>query len=194
MPKRKRKAALECHPLTPDRWGDLETLFGPRGACGGCWCMAWRLARKDFERGKGAGNRAAFRAVVKSGTPPGILGYLNGEPIAWCAVAPREEYPALDRSRVLKKVDEQPVWSVSCFVVRKDCRRMGLTVALLRAAIYFVRDQGGKIVEGYPIEPIKDEVPAVFAWTGLDSAFRKAGFREVARRSETRPIMRHIIK
>ena len=156
--------------------------------------MVWRLKRAEFERGKGAGNRSAMRQLVEAGAMPGILAYLNGEPVGWCAVAPREHYPALERSRVLKKLDETPVWSVSCLFVRKDCRRKGVSVALLRGAIEFVRGRGGVIVEGYPVEPRKDEMPAVFAWTGLASAFLQPGFRECARHSETRPIMRHEIK
>jgi GNAT superfamily N-acetyltransferase len=185
------KNKLLCHPLTPDRWGDLETLFGPRGACGGCWCMVWRLPRKDFVNGKGAGNRAAFRNIVRhADTPPGILGYLDGEPVGWCAVAPREQFPFLERSRVLKRVDERPVWSVSCLLVHKKHRRKAITVELLRSAVDFVRRRGGRFVEGYPIDPSKADVPGVFAWTGLASAFLKAGFHEVARHSETRPIMR----
>jgi GNAT superfamily N-acetyltransferase len=185
---------LECHPLTLDRWADFETLFGKNGACGGCWCMTWRLNRADFDRGKRGGNRAAIRALVKAGPPPGILGYLDGEPIGWCAVAPREAYPRLENSRVLKKVDDAPVWSVSCLFVRRDCRKQGVSVALLKAAVEFVRDMNGSIVEGYPIEPRTAEVPGVFAWTGLASAFLQAGFRECARRSDTRPIMRRRIR
>jgi len=183
-------AKLKCMPLTPERWDDFATLFGPRGACAGCWCMVWRLSRSQYVKGKDAGNRAAMRKLVKAGCEPGILAYLHGEPVGWCAVAPREQYPALERSRVLKPVDDRPVWSITCFFVRKDCRRKGLTVALLKAAIEFVRKRGGTIVEGYPVEPKKDEMPGVFAWTGLASAFLQAGFHECARRSETRPIMR----
>src|SRR5439155_15729380 len=125
-----------------------------------------RLKRADFERGKTGGNRSAMRDLVLAGPPPGILGYLDGEPVGWCAVAPRADYPALERSRVLKKVDDAPAWSVSCLFVRKDCRKQGVSVALLRAAIDFVRDHGGTIVEGYPVEPKEDDMPAVFAWTG----------------------------
>ena len=192
--QRRQSTRIECQPLTPNRWGDFETLFGERGACGGCWCMTWRLSRADFERGKGAGNRAAMRELVRAGATPGILGYLNGEAIGWCAVAPRADYPALERSRVLKKVDDAPVWSASCLFVRKDCRKQGVSVALLRGAIDFVRERGGTIVEGYPIEPKKDDMPAVFAWTGVASAFEKAGFRVCVRHLGTRPIMRCVVK
>src|ERR1051325_9862983 len=173
---RKKTHRIKCVPLTPERWADLETLFGPRGACGGCWCMLWRLSRADFERDKGANNRAAMRALVDAGAMPGILAYLDGEPVGWCAVAPRSDYPALERSRVLKRLDDAPVWSVSCLFVRKDCRRQGISVKLLRAAIDFVRECGGQIVEGYPVEPKKGEMPAAFAWTGLASAFLHADF------------------
>jgi GNAT superfamily N-acetyltransferase len=185
-----RPLNLSFHPLTPDRFADLEQLFGPRGAVGGCWCMAWRLSRAEYERHKGEDNRRAFQTIAAEGTPPGILAYDQSEPIGWCAVAPRTEYPVLARSRVLKPVDDRPVWSVTCFFIAKGYRERGVSVRLLRSAVEFAAQQGARIVEGYPIEPVKADVPPVFAWTGLASAFRKAGFKEVARRSETRPIMR----
>lgn len=181
---------VQIHPLTPDRWADLETLFGPRGAVGGCWCMWWRLPRTEFERMKGAGNRRAFQAVVEAGDPPGLLAYVDGQPAGWCAVAPREQYGALERSRVLKRVDEQPVWSITCFFVARPFRGRGLTVRLLEAATAHAAARGARIVEGYPVEPASPQAPPVFAFTGLASAFRKAGFVEVLRRSDTRPIMR----
>jgi len=189
-----KKSDLDVHPLTPERWADLEALFGERGACGGCWCMWWRLKRSDFERQKGEGNKRAFKRIVSNGETPGILAYADGQPVGWCAVAPREAYPVLARSRTLKPVDEEPVWSVVCFFVAKPFRRKGVTMRLLRAAIEFVREQGGKIVEGYPVEPRKGQMPEAFAWTGLVSAFRQVGFVEVLRRSETRPIMRYTVR
>jgi GNAT superfamily N-acetyltransferase len=189
-----RKPRLVCHPLTRDRWDDFETLFGERGACGGCWCTFWRQPRSSYEANKGAGNRRIMLRIVNDGPPPGILGYLDGEPVGWCAVAPREEYSALARSRILQPVDDKPVWSVSCLFVRKDRRKQGLSVQLLRAAVEHVKSQGGRLVEGYPVEPKSASVPDPFVWHGLASAFLAAGFREVARRSDTRPIMRCEIK
>src|SRR5262249_52951381 len=121
---------------------------------------------------------------------PGILGYHGTEPVGWCALAPRECYPALERSRVLKRLDDLPVWSISCLFVRKDCRRKGLSIQLLRAAAEYVKSQGGTWVEGYPVEPKSETVPAPFAWTGLASAFLKAGFHECARQAPSRPIIR----
>jgi GNAT superfamily N-acetyltransferase len=192
--KRPAPLALEFVPLTRQRWADLEELFGARGACGGCWCMYWRLKRADFDRGKGEANRDAFRHVVESGPPPGLLAYHDGRPVGWVAVAPRETTPGLDRSRVLKRVDDEPVWSVSCLFVVKGYRRRGVSARLIEAAVHFARERGAAVVEGYPVEPVKDNVPAPFVWTGLASAFRKAGFVEVARRSPTRPVMRHTLR
>jgi GNAT superfamily N-acetyltransferase len=192
--KRRRDGRLTFHPLTRDRWADFETLFGERGACGGCWCMLWRLRRSEFERDKGAANKESMRRLVAAGEVPGVLAYAAAEPVGWCAVAPRECYPALERSRVLKKIDDAPVWSVSCLFVKKEHRQTGVSVQLLRAAIAHVKKRGGTAVEGYPVEPKSDRLPDVFAWTGLASAFKAAGFVECARRSETRPIMRFQIK
>ncbi|WXG43801.1 MAG: GNAT family N-acetyltransferase [Promethearchaeati archaeon SRVP18_Atabeyarchaeia-1] len=186
-------ADVKVQTLTRDRWPDLEKLFGSRGACGGCWCMWWRIKRSLFNQQKGEGNREALRKIVDSGEVPGILAYAGGEPIGWCSVAPRETYLVLDNSRTLGRVDDKPVWSVVCFYVAKPFRRKGVTLRLLETAIGYVRDSGGKIVEGYPVEPRKGKTPDAFAYTGLSSAFLKVGFIEVLRRSETRPIMRYSI-
>lgn len=185
---------LSFHPVTPDRWADLEILFGPRGATGGCWCMWWRLPRSQFDANKGEDNRQAFKAIVDNGDVPGLLAYENGRPVGWCSLAPRPAFSALERSRVLKPVDEQPVWSIVCFFVARDYRRKGVTLRLLEAAIDYARQQGAAILEGYPVEPKEGRTADVFAYTGLASAFKQAGFVEVMRRSPTRPIMRFIIR
>ena len=184
---------LQFSPVTKKRWSDFETLFGERGACGGCWCMLWRLTRKEFENQKGAGNRKAMKAIIEAGKIPGILAFVQNEPVAWCSVAPRDHFPALDRSRILKPIDDLPVWSISCLFVDKQFRRKGLSTQIINAAVDYVKKKGGSIVEAYPVEPKKDKMPDVFAWTGLASAFLKAGFVECARRSETRPVMRFYI-
>ena len=181
---------LEFHPVTPERWGDLERLFGERGAYGGCWCMWWRLPRAQFEQQVGQRNKEALKAIVDSGEVPGLLAYAHGEPIAWCSVAPRESFPALERTRMLKRVDDEPVWSVVCFFVAKPFRRRGVMVPLLAAAVEYARAHGAKIIEGYPVEPTK-KLSGASGYSGVVSAFRKAGFVEVLRRAGTRPIMRY---
>jgi GNAT superfamily N-acetyltransferase len=182
---------LLIHPLTPDRWKDFETLFGKRGACGGCWCMWFRLRRSDFNKSKGDGNKATLMSIVQSGRIPGLLAYDGKTAVGWCSVAPRKDFPAMERSRIMKPIDDLPVWSVVCFYVRRDYRNRGVTEALLQGAIDYVVKQGGKIIEGYPVEPKTEYMPDVFAFHGLVSAFKKAGFVECERRSETRLIMRY---
>lgn len=181
---------VEIHPLTPDRWADLEDLFGPNGAGGGCWCMLWRVRRKDWEAGKGDGNRDALAGRVQAGPPPGVLAYRDGVAVGWCSAAPRAELPGLATSRVLAPVDDAPVWSVTCFFSRRGHRRQGLSVPLLHAAADLARSHGATILEGYPIDPTTPKYSASFAWNGFAGTFRAAGFQEVARRSETRPVMR----
>ena len=177
------------HPLTPDRWKDFETLFGNNGACGGCWCMAWRLPPKAFKQKQGEPNRRAMKRIVERQTAPGILAYDGGEAVGWIAISPRETFVRLANSRVLAPVDAKPVWSVMCYFIRKDHRRQGLSTEMLKAAARFAKMKKARTLEGYPQE-LKKELPAAFAWTGVASAYRKAGFVEAARRSPARPIMR----
>jgi len=186
---RRNGSTLRFAELSPATWKDLERLFGEKGACGGCWCMTWRLPPKVFAAQKGDGNRRALRALVKSGRPLGVLAFAGDEPVGWCAVAPRTDFPSLERSRVLAPVDDHPVWSVTCFFIRKDYRRRGVSKELLRAATQLAWKHGASIVEGYPVAA-KQKSPDVFVWTGVTGTFASNGFVEVARRSPTRPIMR----
>ena len=184
---------IRIHPVTPGRWDDLEALFGPRGACAGCWCMWWRRRRADFDRNKGGGNKRALRKLVAAGDPPGLIAYAGRQPVAWCSLGPRDRFVRFSTSRVLRPVDAEPVWSLVCFFVARPWRRKGMTVALLDAAADHARKRGARILEGYPVAPRAGAIPDVFAWTGLPGAFTKVGFEEVARRSPSRPIMRLVL-
>jgi len=181
---------LTFSPVTPERWADFETLFGPKGACGGCWCMWWRLPRKEFDAGRGDGNRDAMRRLVESGEIPGLLAYHARKPIGWCSVGPRAGFPRLDRTKALARLDDLPVWSIVCFYVARRYRRRGVTKALVGAAVEYARARGAEVVEAYPVSPRNSATPDTAAYTGLPGSFAAAGFREVARRSETRPIVR----
>lgn len=176
-------------PVTPDRWDDLEQLFGENGACEGCWCMYWRVPAAEYEAGKGEENRDALRRRVESGDTPGLLAYDGETPVGWCAVGPRDEFVRFEASRILAPVDDELVWSVPCFYVAPDARGRGVSVELLEAACEYVAERGGELVEGYPVEPTDRQAPA-FVWTGLAAAFEAAGFEVIERRSEKRPIMR----
>jgi GNAT superfamily N-acetyltransferase len=155
--------------------------------------MFWKLASRDFDALLYQGNRKSQKAIVESGETPGLLAYSGSQPVGWIAVEPRSSYPRLARSRVLKPVDDEPVWSITCFFVDRKHRRRGITVSLLRAAISHVKERGGKVLEGYPLDAAGGRLPAGSAYTGLVAAFRKVGFKEVARFSERRPIYRYRI-
>jgi GNAT superfamily N-acetyltransferase len=185
---------LEYHPLTPGRRADFERLFGPRGASAGCWCMFERLTRSEWERRRGDDNKVAMRAIVQRGEVPGLIAYAGGEPAGWCSVGPRDAYPSLDRSRILQRVDDLPVWSVVCFFVPRPHRGNGITTGLLRAAVAYARAHGARVIEGYPVDPQQGRLSDLAAWHGTASAFRQAGFVEVLRRSPTRPIMRYVVE
>jgi GNAT superfamily N-acetyltransferase len=156
--------------------------------------MWWRLApRSAFDAAKGEANHAALRQIVKSGEVTGLLRYEGDEPIGWCSVAPRENFPVLGRSRALPLIDDASPWSVVCLFVRRDHRRRRISVELLQAAAGYAADHGAQIVEGYPVVPKKGTMPDAFAWTGTVSAFRSAGFTEAARGPTGRVIMRRVL-
>lgn len=179
---------LTIEPLTLARWPDLETLFGPNGASAGCWCMWWRWPRSQMERDKGEPARTAFRERVAGDPPPGLLAYADDHPVGWAQVTTAAELPGLARSRILKPVDDLPVWSLSCFFVARTARRQRVTDRLIEAAKGFAAAHRAPALEAYPIDDSADKIP--FLFTGRASTFVRHGFVEVARRSPKRPILR----
>lgn len=186
--------SLEFRPVTPDRWDDLETLFGPRGAYAGCWCMWWRITRAQFEENGNPGNRRAMKRIVGSGRVPGILAYEDGSPVGWCSVAPRDDYASLNRSRVLKRLDEQPVWSIVCFFIPRAHKGTGIGEALIRAAIRYAAENGAEIVEAYPTRPRGHTLAPTSSFMGIPKVFERAGFVRVAQPSDAKVIMRYYIE
>ena len=180
---------FEFHPLTPDRWPDLVKLFEHHGNPGYCWCMTWRATSADYQRLDAAGRKRALHALVKAQVSCGVLAYHQGEAAGWCSIAPRETYARLEKSTTLKRVDDQSVWSVVCFFVRRDRRGRGLALHLLQAAVEYAAEQGAQIVEGYPVEAGQS-----YQFMGSPAIFKAAGFREVARAENDRPIVRRIIR
>jgi GNAT superfamily N-acetyltransferase len=185
--------SLSIKPIKRNLWPDLEELFGSNGACGGCWCMYWKLRGKAYDESRGLENRQMHKTLVSSGTVTGLLAYSDGEVVGWVAIEPRSAYEKLAHSRTLKPVDHHPVWSITCFYVKKKFRRKGIAVELIKAAVTHASQMGGRIVEGYPVETF-DKSPDPFVFTGTASAFQQAGFQEVARNSPTRPIFRYVIQ
>ena len=185
--------SLTFSPVTSANWHDLERLFSERGVQNGCWCMYWREPRHEFSHNYGEGNKKALKKITDSGAVPGILAYQDGVPVGWCSVAPRTEFGVLSRSPTLKPVDDQPVWSIVCFFVSKPVRHSGISQKLIQAAVVYAAEHGAKIVEAYPIEPEAKSIEYE-RYTGLTTTFQKAGFKEVLRRSDRRPIMRYYIE
>jgi len=177
-------------PATAARWSDLERLFGRNGGCAGCWCMWFRQSSAEFRARHGESNRRALRALVGGAVAPGVIAYQGGEPVGWCAVAPRDHHPRILRSRILAPADERSAWAVTCFYIAPRLRGGGLGRPLLEAAVRHARAHGARLIEGYPIDPVTREVTNSEAYHGLVSTFRACGFREIERRSPNRPIMR----
>ena len=181
---------LTIRPLTPDLWPAFEDLFGKRGACYGCWCMYWRIGRAYRTR-PGTENKAAFREIVRRGPAPGLLAFAGDLAVGWCQLTPRDALPWLDRTWRLKRVDDLPVWSLSCFYVRIGYRKRGVSKALIAAAIKAARRAKAPALEAYPLDA--DLTPSA-SGTGYAPTFARAGFKTVARRTAPRPIMRHDLK
>ncbi|MEM7696447.1 MAG: GNAT family N-acetyltransferase [Pseudomonadota bacterium] len=188
-------AVKTVRPLTADRFADLERLFAGKGCgfAGNCWCMSYRLPRgwRAADGVKPADAKHALMAdLAERGPPPGLIAYDATEtPVGWVSVGPRADFPRLDRSKVMKAVDDVPAFAVVCFVVPTPHRGQGIAHALLAAAVDFAREQGAPAVEGYPIDKDK-RAQSQFLWPGTGGLFRAAGFVELARREPERPFMR----
>jgi GNAT superfamily N-acetyltransferase len=180
---------LDVRPLTPDLWPALENLFGPRGACNGCWCMYWRIGAEYRKRDRHE-NKEAFRAIVNAGPPPGLIAFAGDLPVGWCQITPRDAVPHLEKIRSLRRVDELPVWSISCFYIRIGYRKRGVTTALIESAVEAARAAGAPAIEAYPLDAA---LTPSSSWTGFASNFLRAGFQEVARYEPPRPILRKML-
>ncbi len=152
--------------------------------------MYWRRPRSEFNKEFGEGNKKAMKEIVFSGKIPGLIAYYEDEPIGWCSVAPREDFPVLNRSPKLKPIDNLPVWSIICLFIAKEYRMQGLTTELVKAAITYAKENGARIIEAYPIIPENSQNPKYEAYTGIKSTFDKLGFKVMIQRSKIRPIMR----
>ena len=183
---------LAIRPLTPDLWPALEDLFGKSGASNGCWCMYWRLGGAYRERPRDD-NKAALRALAKRGPPPGLLAFDGDLAVGWCQLTPRAALPWLERARVARRIDDLPVWSLSCFYVRRGHRRRGVMAALIAAAVRAARRAKAPALEAYPVDT-KAPSHTSNIFTGTASTFARAGFKTVARSTPARPLMRHDLK
>ena len=172
------KPKLIVRNLSPALWPALEELFGPRGACGGCWCMYWRLEKGErWDDLKGLPAKPKMKALVAAGKARGAIAFVGKEPVGWIAYGPRRDFPRLDRARTLACQDAGAVWSLPCFFIKAGWREQGVAGTLLAHALKSLRKQGAKVAEGYPVNLKPGQrLPNAFAWTCTRSLFRDAGF------------------
>ena len=192
MKEVKVKMKLIIRPLTPELWPAFEDLFGKGGASNGCWCMYWRIGSEYHKRAREK-NQSAFREIVKRGPPPGLLAFDGEQAVGWCQLTRRDDLPWLDKARFFKRVDDVPVWSISCFYIRRGYRKQGVMSALIAEAVKAAKRAKAPALEAYPVDT---EQPGSTSnvFTGTVSAFTRAGFKPVAHRIPARPIMRHDLK
>jgi GNAT superfamily N-acetyltransferase len=183
---------LTIRPLTPSLWPALEALFGKGGASNGCWCMYWRIG-PEYHKQPREKNKSAFRRIAKRGPPPGLLAFDGDLAVGWCQLTPRQDLRWLIRKSALEAVDDTPVWSISCFYVRRGYRRKGVMSALIVEALKTVKRANAPALEAYPVDTGQPgSTSNVF--TGTASTFRRLGFRTIVRRQPRRPIMRHDLR
>jgi GNAT superfamily N-acetyltransferase len=180
---------LTIRPLTPSLWPALEDLFGKGGASNGCWCMYWRIGPEYHKRPREK-NKSALRRIVKKGPPPGLLAFDGDRAIGWCQLTPRQDLSWLNRKPAFQPVENVPVWSLSCFYIRRGYRRRGVMKALIVEALKAAKCANAPALEAYPVDAAQAGSTSNM-FTGTASTFRRLGFRIVARRQPCRPIMRY---
>lgn len=192
----KPSESLTVRALRANDWPVIERLFGANGACGGCWCMWWRVERggKLWEENKGAKNKAAFRKLVSSGAVRGSLAFAGDEPVGWCCVGPRADFPRLERTKALSTDWDAKTWSVTCFYIKSAWRNRGVATALLAEAVKIAKAGGAKRLEGYPVRIKGGRSPGSFEWTGVPGVFERNRFRDITPKDNPRDIYVRIFR
>ncbi|MGE5106023.1 MAG: GNAT family N-acetyltransferase [Sphingobacteriales bacterium] len=183
-------AELNFELLSSSNWKEYEELMGEKGGCGNCWCMLFRLPYKEFQNNKPGGNKKLMKQLVKKNQQVGLIASVDKEPVGWIALAPREDYIKIENSRAFKRIDEKRVWSITCFFIKKEFRKMGLSKQLIKGAINFAKKKKIKVLEAYPAIPYAEKVPPPFLWVGILSAFTDCGFKVVQQNGKSRAMVR----
>jgi GNAT superfamily N-acetyltransferase len=174
-----RPVAFRTHPVTADRVDDFAAVVNPNRRASHCWCLSHRLTAGEIaELGQGS-REAAFRALCGRANPPGVIGYDDGEPVGWCSIGPRSENTRLRRSQLILPVDDLPVWSIICVVIRGGHRKRGYTTQLIDGAVEYAAARGAPAVESYPVDPGSARIDLTMAFVGTRAMFEKAGFEVV---------------
>lgn len=168
----------ETHPVTPDRFEDFADVINRRRRANHCWCLSHRLQSREIDELGGGSREQAMRRLCDGGHPPGVVTYRDGEPVGWCNIGPRAEITRLSRSRLIRPVDDLPVWSIVCVVVRPGHRGQGVTAPLLEGAVAYAASRGAPAVEAHPVDP-PGRMDLTMAFVGTKPMFERAGFRVV---------------
>jgi GNAT superfamily N-acetyltransferase len=181
--KPSEQSLITVVPAAPEHWPDIEELFARTP----CWCQYWRQSAGEYGRiSQGrlrehalAERKDALRGQLGRPAPPAVIAYVDGRLVGWCGLGPRSSMERLVRSRTIPAVDERPVWSIVCFLVRVGYRRRGVARALLRGAIDCARAHGAPALEAYPVDPAGRRIDVAFAYVGTLAMFEREGFRRV---------------
>jgi GNAT superfamily N-acetyltransferase len=177
---------LVFHEVEQSRWADFERLFESRGSPKYCWCMVWRATAEEARHTDGVSRKAAMAKRISAGVPVGLLGYMDGEPVAWCSIAPRSTF----RRLVDDGSSDEGIWSITCFFVVRRLRYQGIAQRLIKAAIEVARSHGASIVEAYPVDTDSHS----YRFMGFKPVFDKAGFSEIGQAGSRRHIMQLRVK
>jgi GNAT superfamily N-acetyltransferase len=172
----------ETHPVTPDRFEDFADVINKNRRPTHCWCLSHRIQAKEIVELGGTGTTArekAMRALCEREHPPGVVTYLDGEPVGWCNIGPRSEITRLAQSKLIRPVDDLPVWSIVCVVVRSGFRKRGVTGHLLEGAVAYAASHGAPAVEAHPVDPGDGRMDLTMAFVGTRGMFERAGFAVV---------------
>jgi GNAT superfamily N-acetyltransferase len=191
---------IAIRPASDVPWPDLERIFETPGDPRTCWCQYFKLTGAAWEAADARELAPRLHEQTRRSDPtPGLVAYVGDDPAGWVAVEPRDNYPRLRRSRVVtsgsaEQWGDASVWSVVCFVVRRDFRRQGVSARLLEAAVEHARAAGARVVEGYPVDPAGTTgSPTGSLYHGTVSMFEAAGFAEVAVPTPARRVMARVI-
>ncbi|WP_068402727.1 GNAT family N-acetyltransferase [Kribbia dieselivorans] len=168
----------ETHPVTEDRFDDLATVINPNRRTNHCWCLSHRVSAAEIRDLGGDSREEAMRTLTRRAHPPGVVTYRDGEPVGWCSITPRAETPRLVASTLIRPIDDVPVWSIICVVVRSGHRKQGVVGHLIDGAVEYAFANGAPAIEAYPVDP-PGRMDLTMAFVGTKAMFEHAGFRQV---------------